>query len=379
VRIISSRSLAAATAAGLALTGAGTLPGATASAAVARPPAASATAARTGWSVSDLIAAGTSGSPDLQGMAAGGRSAAWAVGSNGGDLLVIRWNGKNWQQMTVPSAFSSVTSAVNVGTVAASSPTDMWTLPTVGSTQYALHWNGTKWASYKLRRQVGGLAIVSASDVWAFGAGSADRFDGRSWRTEPSTGLFYPQVTALGAKDLWAAGDTMASINSASPVTRIVHWNGSRWRAVMTVPKLRVGRHSTIVPQVDVVNPDDIWAVEAFPVNRCGCEPPPRGLYVLHWNGDKWKTVVTDSTDYVQSLVPAGRNAIWGTLLNVKSGNDMLFRYEGGKFRRISAPRGFAIDPFDATVPGTDALWVIANTPVGKAGTSSAAILRYTP
>ncbi len=337
-----------------------------------------AAAARSGWSVSKLFAPGASGNVNLQGIATAGRSAAWAVGSNDSGLFVARWNGRSWQQLAVPSAFTTGTSAVNDSAVAASSASNMWTLPMVGSTQYALHWNGAKWTSYKLSSEVAGLTIVTGSDLWAFGDGDAYQFNGRSWRKAPSPGLFDPHVTAFAADDVWAVGDTAASINSSSPVTRVAQWDGKHWHVIRTVPKLRLSGKATIIQGADVVKPTDIWAVEAFPVDRCGCEPPPAGLFVEQWNGHQWKTVLKDTADYGQGFVPDGPEAIWGILLHVASGKDMLFRYAGGKLRRVSAPAKFTLSPFVAAIPGSDAVWVVGDTPGTSAASFSAAILRYT-
>jgi hypothetical protein len=345
--------------------------------------ATAATASGRGWSISQTFS-GTPG-PIFQSITTAGPDRAWVFGS-GVSLTAESWNGLVWSPLPTPLGFGDQGNAVNDAAAAASSPTDLWTLassqdPVANTTTwYALHWNGVKWAEYKLPSAlgvvgVGALGVVSASDVWAFGDGDAYHFNGHVWRQAVTPGLFFPQVSTFGADDVWAIGDTAATIDSASPTELVAHWNGKRWQT-RPVPKFPLSGTPTIVQDATVVKPSGMWAVEGFPVNRCGCQPPPAGLLLAHRTGQRWQVVLRDTVDYAQGTpAPDGHGGLWEVALDVSTGQDVLLHYTHGTLQRLARPSGSQLTAFVARPARATFVWVLGST--GAAG--EPAILRYQP
>jgi hypothetical protein len=344
--------------------------------------ATAATASGPGWSISQTFP-GMLG-PGFQSIATAGPDHAWVFG--GYSFTGESWDGLTWSPMPTPPAFSDPASVVNVADAAASSPTDLWTLastqdPVANTTiWYALHWNGVTWTEYELPSAaqvngVGSLGVVSASDVWAFGDGDAYHFDGNVWQQAASPGLFFPQVSAFGADNVWAIGPTAASIDSANPTELAAHWNGKRWQT-SPVPEFPLSGTPTFVQSATVVKPSDMWAVEGFPVSRCGCQPPPAGLLLAHRTGHRWRVVLSDTVDYAQGTpVPDGHGGVWEVALDVSTGQDVLLHYTNGTLQRLVPPSGSQVSSFAARPARASFVWVLGST--GAAG--DPAILRYQP
>jgi hypothetical protein len=118
---------------------------------------------------------------------------AWAVGQhNLQSTMILHWNGIAWKQVPSPSPPGALLSA------AVTSARNAWAVGTA-----ILHWNGTAWKpqapgeSFEL---LTGVAATSASNAWA-------------------VGYF-----------------CTAKCGQHTSVIVIVHWNGTAWKAVTTLP-----------------------------------------------------------------------------------------------------------------------------------------------
>jgi hypothetical protein len=221
--------------------------------------------------------------------------------------------------------------------------------------------------------------VDSPTDVWAFGCratslsavsnvcpAAAARFNGRHWVAMRLPGNdSISQVSALAPDDMWAAnGPSVLSAENA-PI-RILHWNGTVWRAVPTQPNLPA---KTELVAIAARSNTDIWIG--------GNAPAPKGKVrqlVWHWNGRSWANVSPPGQ-------PSANNGLNGLVLDGAGGVfELVFKLEdfGGNFfspiRHYSAGHWQA--PFStgwlvsqlAQVPGTTSVWGIGLSPKNGRG-----------
>lgn len=230
---------------------------------------------------------------DMWAVAATSPTDAWAVGDlfAGAKSLIVHWNGSRWSD--VPAAIPSHTT---MRAVAASSPSDAWAVGEtyrLGSTWQApltLHWDGRSWKRVALPVPAGtylsSVSVTSPANAWAVGGYSTSapatasneapivlHWDGAAWRRVPLPGLPPPGggaslsgVSATSATDAWAVG----GYSNADPAgALILHWDGSSWSQVPSVPA-NVGG-----PFVAATATGDTWLV---------------GTVAGRWNGHAWAT-----------------------------------------------------------------------------------------
>ena len=145
-------------------------------------------------------------------------------------------------------------------------------------------------AAFALR----GAWAASPNDVWAVGDnGTIEHFDGTAWSLIAS-----PVTTSLdavwgsGATDVWAAGDEGT----------LVHYDGRSWTRIASGTTAPIGVLSGTAA-------DDIWASTAavpfIPGTQGGA---PAGATLLHFDGQRWKTVASDAPTAVAAV---GRDDVW--------------------------------------------------------------------
>jgi hypothetical protein len=207
----------------------------------------------------------------------------WAVGSASGANLVIHWDGAAWSVVPAPSPTSGDVlqgvagiTAHDVWAVGSG---------LVGGHLYSLveHWDGVAWSVVPspnpgtVHNFLGGVAAVSPSNVWAVGyytyytseTGDTgvttliEHWDGSSWIVVPSPNLGtlsnnFGGVAALSATDVWAVGT-----NDGRTLTE--HWNGFSWSVV---PSPNVVTNLNYLAGVAAVSPNDIWAVGDATLDR---------------------------------------------------------------------------------------------------------------
>ncbi len=100
----------------------------------------------------------------IEEIVASGPDDVWAIGSGGGAVRVMRWNGDEWISMPAPPNYG--------GSLAALAPDNVWASGWNGF----WHWNGVEWcevassvpnATYVIRG--GGMEIISNHDIWCVG------------------------------------------------------------------------------------------------------------------------------------------------------------------------------------------------------------------
>lgn len=245
----------------------------------------------------------------FNGVAAASASDAWAVGQLGGGgpgegtglsdrTLIEHWNGSSWAMVPSPAIPGPAGALSRVSVV---SPDDAWAIGWTGngSTTFdalAEHWNGTAWtvvpvpASVGAGTNLGAVAAISASDVWAVGqttgAGpSRDvilHWNGTSWKrsalpANTPNGILHG-VAASSAGNVWAVGQTYNNHNACGPQCQTItlHWNGCMWTRV---PSPNRSPDLNILWGVAIISRSDVWAVGTTDY---------LDTLILHWNGTSW-------------------------------------------------------------------------------------------
>jgi hypothetical protein len=158
----------------------------------------------------------------------------WAMSTD--NDFVERWDGRHWQQVPVPAAVTaSVTPSYSVPhpelenpqleALATISVTDTWVVGKSGPNNndpWAMHWNGRQWQEMTLPRSP---APASYSADLRLVCEAAD-----------VENLSLPAIVALGRNDVWVAGSVTPTVRSGScPLA--FHWDGTRWREVWLVTR----------------------------------------------------------------------------------------------------------------------------------------------
>lgn len=309
----------------------------------------------------------------LTGIAAIGRSDAWALGSGDSGRppilgVVEHWNGKSWRRITLPPSVAADWDAATPEVVAAGATSDsnLWAFSLLSPTY--LRKNGTTWSTGTLPEPSSGqpapivTVVRSSTDVWALGASVdhssvrpyAAHFDGTSWSIVPVPGSGpIVGVSALSAKDIWAViGDAEFLLGTTK--SSIVHWNGSTWKTVKLSSRLP-GIPSSIIALSD----HKVWIGGGRRNSKHGLSE-----YVALWTGSKLHVanlhVKASSGKYhMVRLRSDGAGGVWGLAANGGLSVSRLWHLVGSTWHGPSSPSlGHDSLLYNLTrVPGTTSMW----------------------
>ena len=137
----------------------------------------------------------------------------WASGTN--DVWITdrrgevhQYNGTTWNQNS-PSTIEDMNAVWGI------SATDVWV---AGDRGTIFRWDGTQWTEvfFSGNREINDIWVESPTDVWVVGRNSVYRYDGSSWRTLATTGV-YRSVWGSASNEVFATGVT----------GRVREWNGT--------------------------------------------------------------------------------------------------------------------------------------------------------
>jgi hypothetical protein len=283
-----------------------------------------------------------------------------------------------WSIVTTPNSGSG---SNQLGALAVVSPTNIWAVGNSisGSTRKFLrmHWNGSSWTIVNGPNGQGpqnfmtGVSAVSGPDVWAVGftsnnygdrAGTiAQHWNGSSWATFPT-----PNAPGFMASRLY--GVAAVSTNDVWAVgdaqtystgkTLIEHWNGSTWSIVPSPSPGTYGRLNSVT----AVSANDVWAAGNYSNN---------GLQVnliLHWNGSTWTQVpAPNAGPYLQmlnSISATSANDIWACGWQLTTGGEphygnFILHWNGTDWQVVGTP--------DPNGVNTDFLYSVSGTSASDA------------
>jgi len=187
----------------------------------------------TAWSLS--AAPSVPGGTILYGVAAAGPT-AWAVGASGSaelateQALILTWDGTAWTTDTIPPLPGPT---VLLGAMA-TSPRQVWAVGSQRGRPLVLRFNGTSWRRVEAPGR-GGLAAIAPlgrNVAWAVGS-SIERWTGSRWIVVGRAGTSedLSGIASLSPQDVWAVG---SSRGGGRRVVRplVQRFDGTTWKPV---------------------------------------------------------------------------------------------------------------------------------------------------
>jgi len=349
-------------------------------AASAAPGTASA-AATAGWHIQKKFAMNTT----IFSVAGVTANDAWlAGGSFNGGLLVQHWNGTRWGAIATPASTSGVGNAV----IAAAGNT-VWAFDDESNSTdnaVALRRTGGRWTTHQFPdfSTINAAAVFSPTDAWAFGErfGSAvssfvRRFNGTRWRAV-ATPIVPNDASAVSANDIWAVGQTVASLSTSHQVFAAAQWTRGKWR-LLHFPRLRLPAGAAVtLPHIVALGPANVWV--DFAVSKgMGIFP---GTVLLHFNGARWTRVAVPfkSTFMLANLARDGSGGIWIAATTNSGLNQYIYHLRAGHWSRALMPSvsgdGTQVMSI-APRPGTAQAWAVGDMVPVQGGTPQGVLLHF--
>jgi hypothetical protein len=273
-------------------------------------------------------------------------------------------NGNNWIASALAWNIVPSPSSGYLNGVAAVTSTNVWAVgyyPTVSGTNTLIeHWNGTKWNVISSPNVAGsssdilkGVAVVSASDVWAVGdysySGSnpqtlIEHWDGTSWHivTSPNPGPsedILNGVAVVSANEIWAVGSYIVS--GYGPLQLLIeHWDGTSWSAVSS-PQPSSGAGNNTLFAVAALSATNVWAVGQYVDSSNVMQS-----VIEHYDGTSWSIVPTPNPgasggeDSLTGIVAISASNIWavGTCVCSVLSSTLIEHYDGASWKVVSSP-----------------------------------------
>ena len=293
-------------------------------------PAGPAAPAAAGWKIVKTVH-GRGGAVFTAVTAPGARDAwAFEAGAVTSRPAAFHLSGTTWRQVAFPGQPGEVVQAAG-----SSSAANVWaiTLSLKGSKSRALRWNGSHWsATGSLPVNIDDVAVISRSDVWAFGSpflpgnAGAWHFNGHRWQRQ-AAGHGLSAGSALSAHSVWA-------IDGKS----VAHWNGSHWSRT-SVAGLLPPASQLSSPRLTAIlarSASNVWAIGSG-----GREDEGGPVVVLHFNGHRWSRSAIDRSAGEPGLgqvAPDGAAGLWIPVPSVDGIPFRMLRFAGGHLRAVTMP-----------------------------------------
>jgi hypothetical protein len=169
---------------------------------------------------------------------------------------------------------------------------------------------------------IGSASVISASDIWVFGAEGAAHtlgvwhYNGKTWTQVSKT---FDNGSADSATDAWAASGTT-----------LEHWNGSRWTAT-SILNLVATKLGIKIPVVSALYTGSGSAPFALASGESG--PGVTKVAVLEYTGGAWHSVGTFGPGTAVPNVAAsdGDGGLWFAVTNGSGKPAQLVHYSGAQ------------------------------------------------
>ena len=207
----------------------------------------------------------------------------WAVGNssgaNGYQTLIEHWNGTSWSIVSKPGVGM-------LNGVAAIATNNVWAVGSRASTNNIQtlieHWDGRQWNVVAsagpglASNTLSAVAAISANNIWAVGDFSnsvgphapysplIEHWNGKAWSivASPTQGTsdHIGGIAAVSASNIWVVGDYTKDIDPASGtyLTLIKHWNGTAWSVVNSPSPGSIA--SVLVSAAAIPKTGEVWA-----------------------------------------------------------------------------------------------------------------------
>ena len=183
------------------------------------------------------------------------------------------------------------------------SASDMWA---VGAGGDILHYNGTAWSSFaSLGTNINGIDMVSASDGWAVGnSGKFYRYNGTAWSEFVDLGASaVDDVVMVSSTDGWAVGDS----------SKFYRYNGTAWSEFVDLG-------ASDVNALSMVSASDGWAVG------------DSGKF-YRYNGTAWSEFTDIGGTALNDVVMVTASDGW-----VVGNNGEIYRWNGTAWSSVTSP-----------------------------------------
>jgi hypothetical protein len=237
--------------------------------------------------------------------------------------------------------------------------------------------------------KLNGVAVVSATDVWAVGYGPPlpgeaafvkhtliEHWDGATWSIKPSANppvKTYPQAElfsafALSANNVWAVG-SYEDPSAFPSLTLIEHWDGTSWSIV---PSPSPDTQLNELRSISGVASNDIWVVG---LDGDGGTFNPLHSLIEHWDGTSWSVVSNPGVNELFGVTALAANNVWAVAVHTSPDvTDIIEHWDGTRWANVPAPsmnaNGGAISLRGvAAVSATD-IWAVGDekNPLTNAG-----------
>ncbi|PZS01692.1 MAG: hypothetical protein DLM69_04740 [Candidatus Chloroheliales bacterium] len=220
----------------------------------------------------------------------------------------------------------SNTVPLGFGGVAPVSANDVWAVgDDANQNPMSEHWNGANWQIVPAPNpgQYAGfnsVAAVASNDVWAAGINTSanapllERWNGLQWNNfpypAPSNDAEFDGLVAISANDVWAVGWYAPSDPSIAIRTLTEHWDGTTWSII---PSPNTGPHDNEgFWAVSASASNDVWAVGNYQDHS---NNDTIKSLTEHWNGSQWSIVpapfLGDFEDRLLAVSALAPNDAW--------------------------------------------------------------------
>ncbi|MEV5576488.1 hypothetical protein AB0L06_41210 [Spirillospora sp. NPDC052269] len=287
------------------------------------------------------------------GMASTPAGGMWsaAYDSSTYKLTMSRLTAKGWTPVAVPT---SMNRTLPKG-VSATSASNVWVAGqrTDPGNNRVLEWNGTAWKDHDLGAGYfpEGVVTTGPKSTWVYAIGQTyvRYWNGSSFKNQ-TVGIRPWSVGGTKSADLWAVGH-------ANGVPAVAHWNGTSWKrsSLPSIPGLDTqGEAASTFRAVTALSAKNVWAAGTVHVKQSG-KTVAKAL-LAHWNGTAWKVALGASGTYYTDMAPDGAGGIW-----ISQGTTMRHRTSAGTWTKaaLAVPAGVTTTYVSvmANQAGTKTVW----------------------
>ncbi len=313
-------------------------------------------------------------------------SDGWAVGSVNNSLLVVHYNGNQWERLNNPTGGALPAGSSELKQVVMVSATEGWAVGSARdlsnvSSGLILHYTGGVWTPQATIPDVSlsGLAMLSPTEGWAVGVtrfqqGALLHYTGGVWTRVQAFGSTLDQIVMTSPNDGWIVGTSFPSGSAEATGPSLWHYDGSAW-AEAAIPGIDV------VTRLSMRSASDGWAVGfKLPGAQASTTFAPAASIAgdtvfAHYDGNGWTTVQTMQRILIRGLFQDASGDGWAVGSEdtppangaVTGSHNLYLRCTGGQWAHVEGVEGDG---------GLQAVFMLSASD-GWAVAGNGAILRY--
>lgn len=322
----------------------------------------------------------------------------WAVGQQTWAphqvSLFKHWTGSSWQ--SVSGGFSSVDN--HIAAISAIAPNNVWAVGdyVLNGITYTMitRWNQSVWSIYPVTNTgaLTGIKSITANDIWATGGSSFQHWNGSAWSVVPGSmpGGNLLGIDTIGSDDIWAVGSqtvggvqqtliehylsecapstaTTVPTTTNSPTTTLtptitptptktstptITNTSTPTTSITIIPTATPCTHTWIEMQgqnvgsgdselnaVEVIAPDDIWAVGYYTDMYNNWK-----TLIQHWNGAQWITmpgIDLDNENVLRGISAISSDDVWAVGsygYSSASNHALTIHWDGSQWSNVPNP-----------------------------------------